>query len=412
MNAAALPRAGLLLCCALSAAAQVPQVLMLDDAVRIALAEHPLLRAEALRVNTASGLIQQAGLRPNPRLFVQSENWNFPANPTQAMASVFTDQFLYASQVLETGGKRQSRVELAEQNREITQLERESLARQIEYRVKSAYWAAAGAQRIVELLRENQVNLRQTVEYHEAQLREGAIAEADVIRVRLEGDRGQVALENAEREFAAAQIALLREMGQEDFPEIRLGESWTQPPAPPVADTSQALSRRSEVRLARQAVEQARAGLRLQQANARPDIEVLSGYKRTAGYNTLMWGVQMNLPFFNKNQGNIAAADNEILVAESRLRAVEARVRAEVEAATRDVEIRRQRLASLVTDTLARADDAVSIARAAYREGGTDLLRLLDAERVHIDLEILNARMQMEYRQSIVNLETALGGSQ
>ena len=40
-----------------------------------------------------------------------------------------------------------------------------------------------------------------------------------------------------------------------------------------------------------------------------------------------------------------------------------------------------------------------------------DLLRLLESERINIELEIMNARMRMEYRQSLVTLETALGGS-
>jgi cobalt-zinc-cadmium efflux system outer membrane protein len=170
------------------------------------------------------------------------------------------------------------------------------------------------------------------------------------------------------------------------------------------------LTNRIEVRQARQVVEQTRAVLRLQTAAARPDVEVLSGYKRTSGFNTLLWGFQVNLPFFNKNHGNIAAASSEITVAESRLKSVEAHVRADVEAALRDVQSRRQRLASLVSGTLNRADDSVAIARAAYREGGTDL-PLLDAERMHIELEVMNARMRMEYRQSLVALETALGVS-
>lgn len=385
---------------------------MLDEAVRQALAAHPLLQAESQRITTASALVQQAGLRPNPRLFIQSENWNFPGSPPQPIASVFTDQFLYASQVLETAGKRSRRVESAQQNVQLVGLEREILARQITYRVSSAYWIAAGAQRILDLLRENQQNLQQTVEYHENQLREGAIAEADVIRVRLESDRGSVAMENALRELNAARISLWREMGSDSFPAITLGESLENAPAPRTVDVEEALRVRPEVRQARQAIEQARAALRLQEAVAKPDVEVLSGYKRTAGYNTAMWGVQVNLPFFNRNQGNIAAASSEISVAESRLKSVEAAVRAEVEAASQDVEIRRQRLASLIAGTLTRAGDSVTIARAAYREGGTDLLRLLDAERVNIEVEVMNARLQMEYRLSLAALDTALGVTQ
>ncbi len=383
---------------------------MLNDAVQQALDNHPLLRAESQRIATADALVNQAGVRPNPRLFIQSENWRY-STPTQPIASTFTDQFAYLSQVLETGGKRQRRVDVAQQNVQLSQLERELVGKQIEARVKQTYWAAVGAQQVLELLRASADNMKQTVEYHEIQLREGAIAEGDVIRVRLEGDRAAIAVENAERDAELAKVALLREMGREDFADIRLGETLDAQPEPPAVNVEDAIAARVDVRQARQSVEQARAGLRLQSSIAKPDVEVLSGYKRTAGFNTVLWGVQVNLPFFNRNEGNIAAATSEISVAESRLKASEARVRADVEAALRDVQSRRQRLAALVTGSLARSDDSVSVARAAYREGATDLLRLLDAERIHIELQVMNARMRAEYRQSLVALETALGVS-
>jgi outer membrane protein, heavy metal efflux system len=394
----------------LSHLAQGQTVLMLDDAVRQAMDNHPLLRAESQRIATADALVTQAGVRPNPRLFIQSENWRY-STPTQAITSTFTDQFAYLSQVLETGGKRQRRVDVAQQNVQLSQLERELVGKQIEARVKQAYWAAVGAEQVLQLLRTSAENMQQTVEYHEIQLREGAIAEADVIRVRLEGDRVAIAVENAARDAELARIALLREMGVPEILEIRLGETLDAQPEPPAVNIADALAARIDVRQARQAVEQAQTSLRLQNAVAKPDVEVLSGYKRTSGYNTAIWGVQVNLPFFNRNEGNIAAASSEITVAESRLKAAEARVRADVETALRDVQSRRQRLASLLTGSLARSNDSVSVARAAYREGGTDLLRLLDAERIHIELEVMNARMRAEYRQSLVALETALGVS-
>jgi hypothetical protein len=45
--------------------------LSIEEAVRQALASHPLLAAETSRIAAASGLVQQAGLRTNPRLFIQ-----------------------------------------------------------------------------------------------------------------------------------------------------------------------------------------------------------------------------------------------------------------------------------------------------------------------------------------------------
>ena len=397
--------------CGLPLGVVAQQPMTVDEAVREALESHPVLAVQAQRIQSVTGQVQQAGLRLNPRLFIQSENWNV-GNPNIPIASTFTDQFFYASQGLERGNKRQLRVELAQQAVRLSQDERDILARQIAARVKLAYWAAAGAQRTVELLKQTQEYMQQTIEYHEIQLREGAIAEGDVIRVRLEGDRTNVALENAEREAMLTKVALQREMGRENAVELVLTDNIDVQPAPPAVDVGRALEARPDLHQAKQAIEQARANVRLQQANAKPDVEVLGGYKRTVGFNTFMWGVQVPLPFFNKNQGNIATAQSDVSAAELHVRAMEVQIKAEIEAAQRDVEARRQRLTSLVEGALARAEDSLTIARAAYREGGTDLLRLLESERIYIELEIMNARMRMEYRQSLVTLETVLGVAQ
>lgn len=385
------------------------EALSLDDAVERALQSHPRLAVESARIAAAEGLETQAALRPNPRLTVQSENWTFAGPPNQPVASTFTDQFLFASQILETAGKRQRRVEVAETIVGVVQQDREVTIRQIVARVKLAYWSAAGAQRVVSLLRENQQNLRQAVDYHEIQVQEGAIPEADLVRVRLEHDRGSVVLESAIREADAARIALQREMGETAFPDLRLTEALESQRLPPSVDVESALAARADLQRIKRTVGQAQANLRLQNAVARPDLEVLGGYKRTLGFNTFLWGIQFSLPFSNRNQGNIAAATGDVRAAENSVTALEAQIRAEIAAAQRDVEIRRLRIASLLSTSLAGANESVEIARAAYREGGTDLLRLLDAERTHIELEVLNVRMLTEYRQSLVTLETVLG---
>ncbi|MFM2125955.1 MAG: hypothetical protein RL328_2406 [Acidobacteriota bacterium] len=398
-------------CLPLGVVAHAQQRLTVTEAVREALEMHPVLAVQTQRIQSVAGQVQQAGLRLNPRLFIQSDNWNV-GNANIPIASTFTDQFFYASQVLERGEKRQRRVDLAQQNVLLSRDERDILSRQIAARVKLAYWAAAGAQRSVELLKQSQEYMQQTIEYHEIQLREGAIAEGDVVRVRLEGDRTNVALENAQREAMLTLAVLQREMGREAPADVILVDSIDLQPAPPAVDIGQALEARPDLHQARQAVEQARANVRLQQANAKPDVEVLGGYKRTVGFNTFMWGVQVPLPFFNKNQGNIATAQSDVAAAEAHVRAMEVQIKAEIEAARRDVEARRQRLTSLVEGALARAEESLTIARAAYREGGTDLLRLLESERIYIELQIMNAKMRMEYRQSLVTLETTLGVSQ
>jgi cobalt-zinc-cadmium efflux system outer membrane protein len=235
------------------------------------------------------------------------------------------------------------------------------------------------------------------------------MAEADLLRVRIEGERIAVAANTAALDAERAGIQLLRDMGQVEFPALRLSENMDAPLSNPLADVERALEQRTEVRLARQSRETAEANVRLQQANARPDLGLTAGYKRTNGFSSLMGAVQIPLRFSDRNQGNIAAAQAEVRMAESELAAAAALVRAEVRSAQADVDSRYRQLTQMLQGVVERSAESSRIAQAAYREGGADLLGLLDAERVRIDLQMLYYRTLSEYRQGEAALETAMG---
>jgi len=386
------------------------QSLSLADAVGAALRSHPLLNAGAERIAAAGGMLTQAGLRPNPRVFLQTENWR-PYGTPSFSANSDPDTFALFMQPIETAAKRTRRQEAASTQVRRAQLERELLAFHIATRVRLAYWNAAGAEKVQRLWIENQKTFRQIVEYHEIRVREGAMAEADLLKVRLEGERLALSANAAALDAERARIQLFREMGASEFPAAVFTEAL-ELVAAPLADPPRAAAERLETQLARNAVEQARANLRLQQANARPDLEATVGYKRTAGFHTAVAGLSLPLPFHNRNQGTVAAAGAEVRVAEAEVAAAEALVRAEVEAAGRDVSLRRAQLTGLLKNSLEHAAESSRIAQAAYREGGADLLRLLDAERVRIELEVLYYRSLAEYRQSVATLSAAMGAAQ
>jgi cobalt-zinc-cadmium efflux system outer membrane protein len=119
--------------------------------------------------------------------------------------------------------------------------------------------------------------------------------------------------------------------------------------------------------------------------------------------------VLIPLRLSDRNQGNIGAAEAQVRLAESELAAVSAVVRAEVRAAETDVQARYRQITEMLRGLVGQAVESSRIAQAAYREGGSDLLRLLDAERVLIDLQTLYYRTLAEYRQSMVGLEIAMG---
>jgi outer membrane protein, heavy metal efflux system len=394
------------LVCALPLAAGT---LTVREAVERALASHPALGVAAERVAALEGLRQQAALRLNPRFIFQTENlrgWQSP----EFRFGTQTDTFAYLQQTLETAGKRERRTELAEANRRRGDLERELLRRQIAARVKAAYWNAAAAQRLLSVWEEAVANFEQVVRFHEARVREGAMAEVDLIRVQVERERLSIQAVAARLEAERTRIALYREMGQTEIGTDTLADTLeAAPAAPPVADAARALENRMEMEAARQEEIAARSNVRLQQATARPNLEVLGGYKRSGPLDTLIAGVQVDLPFLNRNQGAIASAEAGVRAAQRYREVQEAAIRAEVKLAEAEVNARLRQVRDSLGPLRSRAAESSRIAQAAYREGGTDLLRLLDAERVRLDAEALYFRTWAEYHQAVIALEIAMG---
>jgi outer membrane protein TolC len=382
--------------------------LSLADAISQTLASHPHLAVGSARIAAAEGLQKQAGLAPNPRLIVQLENTRFWGTPSYAFEHD-SDCYAIFAQLIETAGKRARRKEFATAGVRRVELERQVLVSQIAARVSAAYWTAAGAYRAGELLQQEVDNFERLVQYHRDRVREGSMAEVNLLRVRLERERFSASAQAAAQEANRARLALFREMGKSEFPSVVLTDSIELMRVVETPDLAQALERRPEVQLAQQAVEQARTNVRLQQANARPDFDAHLGYKRNLEFDTLYAAVQIPLPFRNRNQGQIAVAEAELRAAQASLVAVEAQTRADVALALSDYQARRRLVTGTVSPMQDQAGEISRIAQGVYREGGFDLLRLLDAERARIDTQILYMRTLAEFQQSVVALQIAVG---
>jgi cobalt-zinc-cadmium efflux system outer membrane protein len=392
----------------LLSAAQGQTRLSIDEAVARALQSRASLKAEAERIAIAEGARKQAGLRPNPEFQFQNENLRPGQTYTRDV-----DTLALINQPLDVLGKRRLRIAAADEGVARSGADLEAAKWQVAVRVRYAYWFARGAQEIRDQLRATSDGFQKTVDYHAARLSAGAIAEQDLLRVQLEHERLKISADLAAIEANRARIDLLKEMGQTAFPELILTEPLAVAGSPDPPDIE--LARRADLKAARTAVEQARANARLQDVLARPDINLTYGYKRTQlpdeqrGVNTALASVRITLPFSDKNQGNRAGAEAEVRRAQQQLAAIEAEVRADYQGALEEFRMRRAEFENMLQPLREHAATIAQISAAAYEQGGTELLRFLDAERARLEAELAWARGMVEYRQSVVRLEAAGG---
>ena len=386
-------------------AASAQTSLTVKDAIALALARRPELRASFDKVEASGGLRRQAALRPNPRLILQSEDIR-TSNFTFGQDA---QSYVYASQVFEAPGKRSGRIAVADQVVERSKAQLDSARRDIVLNVRLAYWQAEAAQRVRDLYAENDDYFQQTVNYHQARFNEGKLAEVNLVRVRLERERLHAATENANLEAQRAMLRLARQLSSPTDENWTLVDDFQILETPADLGQGDLLTLRPEGRSALAALAEARAYVELQRANRRQDVQTLFGYKRNGPDNTMIAGLQINLPVSDRNQGAIAASEADARAAEENVAALRNQITSEIALARREYEMRRDQYLQTFQPLRNRAVEISDIARAAYREGGLDLVRLLDAERLRVEAQISWVNALANYHLSVAALEYAEG---
>jgi outer membrane protein, heavy metal efflux system len=380
--------------------------LSLRDAIQQA-ETSPLAHEGQDQVDAARGSAKQAGLRPNPRLYLQSEDLRPWANNFDFANA--TEDYGYLGQTFELDRKRAKRLEVANANIQRTEAERALFEQQIAGRVASAYWATVTSESVAKLLEGDMAAVDDMVRYHRERVDAGAMRGVDLLRMQIERDRLTIALEAAHRETVLTRIELSRQMGQPLNPHVQLTDSIDSLVPIESQSLTTVLASRADVAAAREAVTAAQAEIKLQKALGVPDVDIFAGYKRNSGANTLYSSLQMQLPFRNRNQGEVQRAEANLRLAQDQLQQIQISVGADVTAAQESYARQKEIVEHILPDMRAHAQKNLAIMSDAYKTGGIDLLRYIDAERTAIDVEVSALHSLSDFQQSALRLTLAYG---
>jgi outer membrane protein, heavy metal efflux system len=399
--------AGLILTAAMTHCLHAQQTLSLQDAIRIGLARNPAAQASADRIDLQRAQITQARLRPNPRAYLQSEDLR-PWDSSSSFPND-TEDYGYVSQTIETAGRRGKRVAYAESGVAQSEDQHTLELHQLAAGIADAYWAAQAARAEAAEWKRQLANFDRIVQYQSDRVHSGATAGVDLLRTQIERDRVALSYAEAQRYAEAANIDLAMRIGSVTAKDANLTDPLEQEYPIEALPMASAVESRPDVAAARDALKQASDDLRLQHADAIPNLDFLGGYKRDVGANTAYAGLQFDLPIFNRNQGGIATARVSVQLAQDQLADTRLIAASEIETAVSDY----HREQDLVHASLPGMDDRATrnaaIIEDAYRSGGADLLRYLDAERVLIETRLLAIHTWAEYQRAVVSLKLAYG---
>jgi cobalt-zinc-cadmium efflux system outer membrane protein len=379
-------------------------LLTLDEAVALAGGSAPAAEAAAADVDAASAARRVAGLRPNPALSVEVENFvgTGPYNGVNG-----ADITASVAIPLELGGKRQARIAVADAAAHRAQIAQAIAQADIRFQVTELY-IQASADEVRVAIAEDQYRIA------------GDTARAATIRVQagraspLEQERAEVArltaeteAEKARRLADAARASLARRIGRPvtgplDVAALGGPGSGTMGPPRPVSAAGTLALAAADADLAT-----ADAGVELARSQRVPDLTVGPGVRRLEATNDVaaVFSVSVPLPLFNNGRAAVDQANAERRRADAQRRVTALDIEQKISDA--EVEAANAAAAARVASgpALSSAMEAARIARIGYREGKFGQLELLDAERTLTEMRSASIEAFASYQLAKARLE-------
>ena len=288
------------------------QKITIQEAIDTALSNNPNLKAFVYEITTLEKIKIQADLYPNPEADFEAEDFLGGKELSGFKGSQYT---LSASQLFELGGKRSSRVNLAEKDINVSKSNYELIKLDVIAQVKSAFFNLSQIQRQTELQQKFiQIN-EEILKTISERVTAGRTSPAEESKVKVALINSKIELQRLQRNYLSTQTrlnSLLGTIGKNLVPSTDLFENIFTPPnkesilgdlenIPSIKN----LSNQTNFR---------KAQLQLEESYAVPDITTRLGvrYINELKTNSFVAGLSIPLPIFSRNQGNIQAAEVRI----------------------------------------------------------------------------------------------------
>ena len=386
---------------------QTPPVrITLDEAIRLALQHNHALQAARTTILQNQALETTANLRPNPTL-----SWDaqfLPIFQPNKFTADYIDtqaQFdLGIGYLFERGKKRQHRLQAA---KDLTTVSRSQVAdneRQLVFNVSQQFIGVVLAQSTIDFARQDLDSFQKTVDISEERYKAGAMSEGDFLKIKLQFLQFQTDLSAALLAKVQAIAALRQLVGFESVPDMFDvdGQLDYQPVHAGLEDLKAlAMRTRPDLLAAQQSVIAARSQELLAEANGKRDVGASFNYSHVAATNTGALFFNIQLPIFDRNQGEIARTRYAITQSQEQASAASQQVMTDVVDAYEALRTNDQIVQLYRGGYVEAAQKSRDISEYAYKKGAASLLDFLDAERTY-------RTNQLAYRQALASYMTAL----
>jgi len=384
----------------------------LQQASQLALEHNPRLATFSWELKAREAGVSQAGLLPNPELSFEIENF---AGSNEESGFGASEQTLRVSQLIELGGKRSKRRQLAGHQRDSSAWAWRAARMETLAEVERAFVDVLAAQERLALAEELAGVGKTALQTVEKQLLAGAVSSIEKYRAEVSLAASLIALQRHRAELASARkrLAATWGSGSDTFSQAD-GQLSAAPPALPPLERLQQLAEQAPALVRWESeLAQRRSQLALAESRSTPDLTITGGprWSRESGNRAFVFELSTPLPIFDRNRAGTLEAQRRLAKAVQEQRAASLRARTGLATAYESLASTRAAVISLRDEVLPLAHNAFEGATTAYRRGVYSYLELVDARKTLFSLRSEYIDTLAAYRAATVDVELLVGSS-
>jgi cobalt-zinc-cadmium efflux system outer membrane protein len=396
--------------------------LTLEQAINECLAADPQIQAGRETINQAMADLTTASLIPNPQVTVDGLFLPFrtftpaqPGGPPQNDVDIQVplDWFVF--------GKRTAAILSAQRGVDVSNADFSDLVRQRISGTIQAYYDVLAAQAALDISRQNLANFEKVEAMTDKRVNLGGIGRIELDRARLALFEARRDTRDKETALVTAKASLRAAIGRYGpEPDFTVAGDLNVPkpvePMKPEAAVELAERLRPDIVSLRRKIGKAEADLRVQEHTAYPSLAGMIGfskqYQESQGFpdvSSYDAAVVVNVPLFDRNQGNIRKAQSTLMQSSANLQAQLVALRAEIVQDVQQFQAAYQNVSADDQPELEAAKRVRDSINAAYEIGGRPLTDVLDAQRAYYETYLLIVTSHSNYWHSLYKLNAAIG---
>lgn len=376
----------------------------LDEMLQIALSNNPTIGQALAALQAAEGNWEQVGLYPNPAIGYLGNQMGDRGTAGQ--------QGAYFEQEFVRGGKLALNREVAARQIAIARQNLEAQRRRVMNDVQIHFYNTLVAQEMLNISTRLQHVGSQAQDVAEKLFEAQQVGKIDVLQARIEAANAGIHVANSRSRLEAswrqlATVAAVPDMQtqkisgdlDEDLPRFTWEESM-----------GRILAESPELAATRIDVQRALEALRRQQVEPVSNITVQAGPQYDIGANHAITNVSVAVPvpIFNYNQGNVRKAEADVRAARAAVARHELMLTTRLAAAFERYENARNQVAEYEKVMLPDAREAFDLVANAYRQGETNFLTLLNAQRTYFYTSLATLEAKRELWETAIMIDGLL----